>query len=126
MVKAIFETDQELAKLMIPTNRHDPDRDGKYLDDGLKPVEAFCSDIMQNLVAWGHRPHESIYYRTKDYIYQFYFNSQYKIIEMTRWHLRKYDRLDSWANMHTVAPVGSTFCKANVNKWVPVAKRTLP
>jgi len=120
MITAIFQTNQELAKLFTPRNDHVPDRDGKYLEGGLKPIEAFCSDIQQNLIGWCSPNDESIFYRTKTYIYEFHFNNELNIVEITRFNLDKLGRLDSWANVHSVISFDRSFCRKNMDKYVPL------
>lgn len=46
-----------------------------YLPNGLKPAEAFFSDISQHLVRWATDAEDTTYYETKDYWYRFMFEN---------------------------------------------------
>jgi len=52
---------------------------GIYMDHGLKPAEAFFSDISNNLVSWATEPSPDeehvIYYETYKYWYRFAFEN---------------------------------------------------
>ena len=46
-----------------------------YMPNGLKPLEAFFSDISNHIVRWAARSDGEIYYETKEYWYRFAFEN---------------------------------------------------
>ena len=71
---------------------------GLYLPNGLKPSEAFFSDISRNLIRWASNVDKTIYYETKDYWYRFMFeNTDVGKMSGIVW-LRRFD-IDSGTEM---------------------------
>lgn len=74
----------------------------KLLPGGLKPVEEFCDDIRNDLVAWSFDK-DSIFYRTSSWIYRF--KKEDGVVEMMRVDPFNFFALEDWANEHSVAPI---------------------
>ena len=126
----------ELSQMFTQPAWHDPVKAGKYLEGGLKPVEAFCSDIKQNLLRWAVDAHAAtIFYRTPDYWYMFQlvpssvvfndiewtgYKTMGEIVWMTRYRNESWERLDDWANPHSVEFIGREFLADHADKRVPL------
>lgn len=119
---AFFNTATQLASLFTAPAHHDPEKHGKYLDDGQKPIEAFCNDIYSNLREWAVEG-SSIFYKTEDHWYEFRVETEGKykgIVWMTRYDTRTWQRLDSWANRSSVENMGKAFLQDKKDKRVPL------
>ena|SRR6516225_1628156 len=119
---AFFNDASHLASLFTPPRYHDPERDGKYSVGGLKPIEAFCSDISDNLTEWAFC-RESIFYKTPEHWYEFRLETKgdYRgVVWMTRYDTHSWARLDSWANRSSVESMGKAFLAERMDKLVPL------
>lgn len=104
---AFFTSADQLASLFTPANFLDVEKHGKYSVDGLKPIEAFCSDIAQNMTEWACSGN-SIFYKTKEHWYEFRLEDKGEwkgVVFMTRFDIHTWRRLDSWANRSSVQDV---------------------
>lgn len=80
----------------------------KFAVDGLKAIEAFCNDILQNLQYWSVKDN-MILYKTETYVYVFnHLEISHKspLVQMTRFNLNGEDRIDDYANVSSVKMVG--------------------
>ena len=89
----------------------------KYMPNGLKPIEAFFSDISNNLIVWAAKD-DSIYYETKDYWYRYqvecpnkahdlYDHTDYDgIVWMRRFDKDSSNEITDFANKHSVVGLG--------------------
>jgi hypothetical protein len=91
----------------------------KMLSSGFKAVEEFCTDIRNNLVAWAVSV-PSIFYRTRRHVYEFRRDDKNDVILMTRFTIGTYERLDDWANVHSVRDVGVRFLRQHNDKQTSV------
>lgn len=120
MPRPMFSHPHELAKLFTQPAFRDPETQGKYLESGMKPIEEFCNDIMQNLVSWSYVKDVSVFYRTERFLYEFRHDATQKIVWMTRYELRSWLRMDDWANESSLSHMGREFCKKHIDKFVPL------
>ena len=121
MADFFFASPHQLASFYTAPQWHDAEKHGKYLPGGLKPIEAFCNDIYDNLVCWAYEGN-SIFYRTKDFWYVFELQTEGNMkgaITMTRFRNGGWDRMDSWANAHSIN-VGKKFLANHKDKQVPL------
>ncbi len=124
----------ELAQMFTEPAWHNPTKAGKYLENGLKPIEAFCSDIQRHLICWAAEAN-SIFYRTPDYWYVFQlvdgmtvfsdiewtgYKTMGNIVWMTRYRNESWERFDDWANPHSVEHLGRKFLQGHQDKRVPL------
>ena len=82
----------------------------KYMPNGLKPIEAFFSDISNNLIVWAAKD-DSVYYETKDYWYRYQIEStdvgrDAEIVWMRRFDKNSSEEIASFANKHSVVGLG--------------------
>lgn len=121
--KAFFNSGQQLATLFGPSeNFHNPETMGKYMEDGQKPIEAFCNDILKNLVEWAVHDN-SIFYKTQKHWYEFRLETAGKwegVVWMTRYDHHTWRRLDSWANKSSLSNMGKAFLVNHADKRVPL------
>lgn len=123
-MKAFFNSGHELAALITAKAAHNPERDGKYLESGLKPIEEFCGDILNNLVAWSIDG-MAIFYKTKTHNYIFELVdvndvTGMGIVEMTRYEHGSWRNLSDWANLSSVRDMGKEFLANHKAKRVPL------
>lgn len=124
----------ELAQMFTKPAWHNPVKSGKFLENGLKPIEAFCSDIQRNLICWAVEG-DSIFYRTPNYWYVFQlvpgervfnhifwsgYKTMGKIVWMTRYRNESWERNDDWANPHSVKHLGRDFLQGYPDKRLPL------
>lgn len=94
----------------------------KYLPNGLKPIEAFYSDISNNLVKWA--THENtIYYETNDYWYSMTVerpeHEPEGVIIMRRFNIETNEELCDFANRHSIEDLGKKWLINLTDKRVP-------
>jgi hypothetical protein len=118
---AFFTNAAQLASLFTAPAPHNPERQGKYLPGGLKPIEAFCNDILTDLKEWSFDG-SSIFYKTSQHWYEFRFNREQKIIEMTRYDNTSWRRMDDWANPGSLRDMGKDWLlkEPQKSKFVPM------
>jgi hypothetical protein len=121
MSAAFFNHLHDLAKLFTPEQRYNREISGKYGVDGLKPIEAFCSDIMNDLVQWSYTE-DAIWYKTKKHFYEFRLDKKEKgLVLMTRFDNGTWRRVDDWANLSSVKDMGKVWLlKDHREKYVPM------
>lgn len=102
--RAFFNTSYDLAKLFTRANHWNIEKQGKYMNDGLKPIEAFENDICKNLIEWTCEG-KMICYRTKEfsYVYEIINRDGCNIISITRFGNMSWERIDTWCNLHTTS-----------------------
>jgi len=97
----------------------------KYMPNGLKPVEAFYSDISNNLVKWAAKG-DATYYETKKYWYCFKlentsrFDTNFGIIWMRRFNINSSSEICDFANKHSVVGLGKKWLFCLKDKRVSV------
>ena len=82
----------------------------KYMPNGLKPLEAFYSDISNNLIKWAAGG-DSVYYETKDYWYRYQAEDtdvgrEAGIVWMRRFDKDSSEEITAFANKHSVVGLG--------------------
>jgi len=116
--QAFFSHPHDLAKLFTADQPYNRERSGKYGVDGLKPIEAFCSDISNDLVMWSYEG-DSIWYRTKKFFYEFRLDRKENLVFMTRHGNGSWERIDDWANLSSVRDMGKSWLlKEHSDKFV--------
>ncbi len=98
----------------------------KYMSNGLKPIEAFYSDISNNMVRWA-ADGDSVYYETKEYWYRFTVESnddEYDhtdgIVWMRRFNLDSSKQLCYFANKTSIEGLGKKWLFDKSDKRVTV------
>ncbi|KKK70073.1 hypothetical protein LCGC14_2927640, partial [marine sediment metagenome] len=126
----------QVAQMLTMPEWHYPAIVGKYLEGGFKPIEAFCNDIRQNLIYWASEG-DSVFYQTPDYWYIFQYVPTVEafrgtelegrkmgghIVYMTRYRNETgtWERLDDWANPHSVKHMLTEFLDAHPDKCLPL------
>ena len=122
----------QLARWFSEPAWHNPNKAGKYLESGMKPIEEFCNDIRQNLIEWATEG-DVVCYRTKKFTYMFQTIAASKvfhrsdayaltgnIVWMTRFRNGTWQRLDDWSNPHSVEHIGRGFLSCHPDKQVPL------
>jgi hypothetical protein len=76
----------------------------RYFANGLKPIEAFYSDISNNLVKWAAKD-DCVYYETKNFWYRFQIEAtdvgeMAGIVWMRRFEIDSKDEICDFANKH--------------------------
>ena len=120
--KVFFDHPHTLAKLFTQPNRLNY-MQGKFFDSrGLKAIEAFDADIIENLQEWGYCG-DSIYLRTEQYWYDYSLkiDGKAKIIECTRYCNNTWERVDTWMNLHSCS-IGKEWLMKDPqkSKWIPL------
>ena len=128
-MKAFISHSHQLAAWFTQPAWYNREVSGKYMEDGLKPIEAFCSDIKRNLINWAIEGN-TIFYRTKEFWYMFQLETAAKIfgpllgsgkiVWMTRYRNGSWERVDDWANPHSVEYIGKNFLKDQPDKQLPL------
>ena len=117
-----FKDADTLAHLFTSPAYWDQEKQGKYMDSGMKPIEEFENDICMNLVEWGCDK-DSIYYRTKKYWYQYTLDyiGTAPIIKCARFDIGAWTRLDTWMNKHSTGVGKEWLLKTEQKiKYVPL------
>lgn len=121
---AFFNHPHDLAKLFTPEQPYNRETSGKYGVEyngvHLKPIEAFCSDIYNELVAWSVEG-DSIWYKTPKHFYEFKLVREENLVLMTRFDNGTWRRIDDWANLSSVKDMGSEWLlQKHADKRVPM------
>jgi len=97
------------------------------MDNGLKPIEAFYSDISNNLVKWAHDGEGTVYYETKEYWYCFKYapvssvsDQDFGIVVMRRFSIDSNDEISDFANKHSLEGLGKKWLFKMKDKQVPI------
>lgn len=72
-------------------------------ENGLKPIEEFCTDIANNLELWAAK-NKVVKYRTKNYLYHFSLDG--KIVRMRKMHITGGFMSEDWANVSSLCDIG--------------------
>lgn len=117
-----------LLALDAPEHFHNPEKEGKYLENGMKPFEAFFSDIRQNLLCWTIETicgFKSVWYVTNDYIYRAKMNTgeNKNLVIITRFSRHTWERLDTWVNASTAEAIGKNYLNNMPERRVPFVKK---
>ena len=101
----------------------------KYMPNGLKPIEAFYSDISNNMVRWAAGG-DSVYYETKEFWYRFTVErdapSQFDdrgldgIVWMRRFALDSSEQITYFANKTSIENLGKKWLFDKQDKRVTV------
>ncbi len=95
----------------------------KYMPNGLKPIEAFYSDISNNMVRWAAGG-DAIYYETNEFWYRFMVestNDEYDgIVWMRRFNLDSSEQICYFSNKHSITKLGKKWLFDKADKRVAV------
>jgi len=86
------------------------------MENGLKPIEAFHSDIANNLVRWANQG-PTVYYETADYWYEFKLQQNDRLVTMRRFD-SKNNETSSWANLSSMDGMGKKWLINKMDKRV--------
>jgi len=97
----------------------------KYMENGLKPIETFYSDISNNIVRWAAEG-KTIYYETSEYWYsmELLHNGpmDYEAaIVMRRFGIDTNEEIWSLANQHSIDGLGKKWLINLKDKRVPAS-----
>ena len=101
----------------------------KYMPNGLKPIEAFYSDISNNMVRWAASG-DSVYYETKEFWYRFTVERDTRadgdylgldgIVWMRRFALDSSEQITYFANKTSIENLGKKWLFDKQDKRVIV------
>jgi len=89
--------------------------DGKYLSNGLKPIEFIEGDIQNNLIKWALDKSRRLFYMTKEYWHVYDFRGKY--IQIASFDRSRPTVLKTWMNYHS-SSCGKDFLNKNMVKRV--------
>lgn len=106
---------QKVIGKYLPSENANIFFEGEIFDGCMKPIEYFVNDIQHNLVEWSYEG-EDIFYRTKKNWY--HFSKDGTLVTMTCYSNDSFNRIDSWANLHSVDYMGKEFLSKHMDKKV--------
>lgn len=107
----------EFAALFTNPQFHDPAKSGKYLASGMKPLEEFANDILDDLQYWACEG-SRVFYRTTKYWYVIEIRDG--VAWLTRYTNGSWARMDTWANPHSITCIGRELLSKHPEKRRPV------
>jgi len=103
-----------LASIFTNSKQINIEDHSKYLKNGSKPVEEFCSDIVKDLVQWSS-DYDTTYYKTKDFWYAF--QKIGKVVKMTRYEFNSFNNISDWVNLYSIKDlIGKNFLINHLDK----------